>query len=252
MYRIGICAAFDAGEQLARFICERRYPIEFAATCASDTTHEESIAQIFSARGIRVLRQIDVNDPIILKKLRDAGVDIVFLIWWPRIIGKDAIGAARVGWINLHPSFLPFGRGKHDYYWSIVEGHKFGVSLHFVTDVVDAGDVLFQRELPVELTDTGETLYKKSFNAVLELFRENYDAMVQGNFQRHPQDEGMATFRKAKEIEKHSCIELEKQYKAIDLLNIIRGRTFWAGSSAYFFHQGKKYYLKLQIEQAAD
>ena len=58
------------------------------------------------------------------------------------------------------------------------------------------------------------------------------------------------TYHWGKEIEEHSRIDLEKEYKASDLINLIRGRTFMNGNSAYFHHQGKKYLIKAVIEEA--
>lgn len=53
-----------------------------------------------------------------------------------------------------------------------------------------------------------------------------------------------------REIGPHSLIDLDKTYRAGDLLNIIRGRTFWKGDSACFVKDGKKYLVRIGIEEA--
>src|SRR5690606_23126802 len=105
-----------------------------------------------------------------------------------------------------------------------------------------------QKEIPVRVTDTGESLYAQGVEACLQLFSENLDRLFSLDLQPIPQSDGVATYHHSSEIEKHSEIRLDKEYRAEELINILRGRTFWEGNSAYFVRNGKKYFLKLKIE----
>jgi methionyl-tRNA formyltransferase len=246
-----VAAAYRAGDDLMTFAANFGHPIDLAITCDKDDTEwEGKIAATCAAKGIPTLRRKNANSEEVVRAVKEAGIDIMFLMWWPGIVKQEAISAARQGWVNLHPSLLPYGRGKHGYYWSIIEDKPFGVSLHFIDAGIDTGRVLFQKEMPVSITDTGETLYKKSFDACLELWKESYGKVVAGNFTPQAQDDARATYHWGREIAGHSLIDLDRSYRAGDLINIIRGRTFWQGDSACFHKDGKKYLVRIAIEEA--
>lgn len=249
--KIVLCAAFANGYDLTDFIFRFGYPIEFVVTCDKDTSeYEEKIVLLCQKNGVPCLRKMDTSNPNVINKLKEKKVDIVLLLWWPSIIKADAIRVAKIGWINLHTSLLPFNRGMHPYYWAIVEGTPFGATLHFIDEGVDSGPILFQKEMPIYISDTGESLYARLMTLSLDLFKESYEKITRLDFTPTQQDSAKATFHKAKDIESHSLIELDKTYRAHDLLDIIRARTFWEGNSAYFFKEGKKYLVRLSITEA--
>jgi len=251
--RIAICAAFYAGAEVVSFVSTYPYSVEFIATCHNDNSlYEERIAEICQSHNIDCLRKINVNHSSFINTLIEREIDIVLLAWWPDIIKEDAISAARLGWINMHPSLLPYNRGKHPYFWSIVEHTPFGCSLHFIDRNIDTGDILFQSEIQVLITDTAETLYKKSVDTCIQLLRDSYPRIVKLDFERQKQDDSIATFHMASDIEKITRIDMQKDYRALELINIIRARTFNNGPSAYFTLDDKKYYLRINIEEVSD
>ena len=155
-----------------------------------------------------------------------------------------------MGFVNLHPSFLPYNRGKHPYYWSIVDNTPAGVTIHFITDKIDDGGILFQRRIKTDITTTATELYSKSIEEIISLFKENYVQMLDGHFKIQKQDEEQSTFHWGKEIKSHSKIKLDQEYKALDLLNIIRARNFPGNPSSFFHLNGKKYYVNIKITEA--
>jgi len=249
--KIAICAAFYAGFEIVKFVAGHRFQLEFVATSnRDDSEYEAKIAGVCAERGIPCLRRVNVNDASFIQEIRSRDLDLVVLAWWPSIVKKEALQAARKGWLNMHPSLLPYNRGKHPYYWSIVEGTPFGVSLHFIDEGIDTGQCVFQRQIPVGITDTGVSLYQKSVEENIALFKECYAKIAALDFTAVEQDHDIATFHWAHEIEDHSTIELDRHYRARDLLNILRARTFHNGPSACFHADGKKYFVRLQIEEA--
>ena len=72
------------------------------------------------------------------------GVEVIFLAWWPKIVLDYIVDAPNVGVANFHPTFLPYDRGKNYVFWRLVEGTSFGVTLHFVDEGIDSGDIAFQ------------------------------------------------------------------------------------------------------------
>jgi methionyl-tRNA formyltransferase len=167
--------------------------------------------------------------------------DLGLLAWWPKIIREPLLSLPRRGFVNTHPSLLPYSRGKHYNFWSIVDQVPFGVSLHMVEEAIDSGDIVAQIELPCNWEDTGGSLYRKATEAMLTLVQETYPKLRSLEFRTRPQDLTMGTLHRASELEGASYIDLDKTYLARDLLNLLRARTF-PGHPACVFPDGDALY----------
>jgi len=175
--------------------------------------------------------------------------DIGFLLWWPKIVKKPLINLPTHGFINTHPSLLPFCRGKHYNFWTLVEGAPYGVSLHFIDEGIDTGDVVAQQEISYDWEDTGQTLYQKAIKNMIQLFQTSYPKIRSLNVTRVKQDLSEGSFHLAKELELASVIQLDKSYMARDLINLIRARTFPGHPACRFSDNGKEYEVRISIER---
>ncbi len=180
---------------------------------------------------------------------RLAGTDLFLLAWWPYILKKDILSIPRLGTINMHPSLLPYNRGKHYNFWSIVEESPFGVTLHFAEEAVDGGDIVAQKAIPKTWEDTGKSLYDKAQAAMVELMKSAVPQLLSGRIPRHPQPKGKGSFHYAREIDDASKIDLDKIYTARQLLNLLRARTFPPHPSSYFVEGGRKYNVTVKISE---
>ena len=184
------------------------------------------------------------------EKLRNIKADYFFLLWWSRILSNDLIQMAKQGVINLHPSFLPYNRGKHPNYWSIREETPYGVTIHMVNSKIDAGDILVQEKIEKSWEDTGETLYYKAQKKIISLFCENFEKILNNKIIPFAQNNYFASFHLGRELETATEIELDNQYTARDLLNRIRAKTFSGYAPAFFYDNGQKYEVTINIKRA--
>ena len=69
-------------------------------------------------------------------------LDMIVLAWWGRIIKGELLEAPSHGFINLHTSLLPYGKGKHPHYWSLVEENPYGVTIMKIDSGLDTGAVI--------------------------------------------------------------------------------------------------------------
>ena len=248
--RIAFCAANDIGSRAFQFAAAQAHRIEFVATCAADAPgYQAHIEAAAEAHGVPVLRHADPNSEAFISMIREREIDLMILAWWPGIIKPAAVAAPRIGWLNMHPSLLPIGRGKHPYYWSIVERKAHGVTLHLIDEGIDTGPILFQETVPIAITDTGEEVYRRSNETLLNLFLKNYSRVALGDFAPQPQDGSKATFHWGKELAPHSALDLERSYTALDLINILRARTFSSGPAARFELNGEQYEVRINIRK---
>lgn len=172
-----------------------------------------------------------------------------FLAWWPWIIDTKLISLPKHGFINTHPSLLPFNRGKHYNFWALVEESPFGVSLHIVEDGVDCGDVIAQLPIPYGWEDNGATLYEAAARAMVDLFKETYPYIRLGEITRTPQDLTKGSFHLSNELEGASRIDLDAHYLARDLLNLLRARTFPGHPACWFQDDGQTFEVRVDIRR---
>ena len=154
-----------------------------------------------------------------------------------------------MGFVNTHPSLLPHNRGKHYNFWAIVEQAPFGVTLHRVDAGVDSGAIVSQLPIDYDWCDTGETLYYKAQAAMLQLLTITYPSLRNGQFSSIPQNVNAGSFHRASEIESASMIDLEKNYLARNLLNLIRARTFEGHPGCWFTDGGSRYEISITIKK---
>jgi methionyl-tRNA formyltransferase len=188
-----------------------------------------------------------LREPTVLDSIRKLDCDIAVSVLFGYILQSNFLALPRAGCINLHPSLLPYNRGAHPNVWSIIEGTPAGATLHYIDTGVDTGDIIAQREVAVKSIDTGETLYRRLEHESLELFKETWPAVRTGDAPRLTQSGIAGTSHRACDAERIDEIELEASYKAKDLINLIRARTFPPYSGAFFRSEGRKIYLRLHL-----
>jgi methionyl-tRNA formyltransferase len=173
--------------------------------------------------------------------------DIGLSVFFGYILRRDLLDVFPQGCLNVHPAFLPFNRGAHPNVWSIIEGTPAGVTLHYIDQGVDTGDIITQKKVAIEPIDTGATLYVKLEEESMRLLSEVWPELARGNVTKRPQPAAGGSSHRSKDVDAVDEIHLEKEYKARDLLNILRARTFPPYPGAYFVDQGRKVFLSLDL-----
>jgi methionyl-tRNA formyltransferase len=150
--------------------------------------------------------------------------------------------------VNLHPGYLPFNRGAYPNVWSIVERTPAGATLHHVDDGIDTGDIVAQEKIEVLPTDTGESLYRRLEQACLRVFEGAWPLVREGKAPRTPQ-KGAGTSHRVRDVEAIDEIRLDGSYRAADLLDILRARTFPPYTGAFIRVGGTRINLRVQLEK---
>lgn len=142
----------------------------------------KTVAEYCFEEGIPCLSdKINAN---IIKKINP---DIIFSIYYRKMISKDIINIPRMGCVNLHPSFLPFDRGPAPVYWAVRNGNSItGTTLHYVDEGMDTGDIIDRVKIKVG-NMTGFELNKELMREGLLLFKKNYCDIMCGRNNRMPQ-----------------------------------------------------------------
>ncbi len=195
------------------------------------------------------VRTIDINTVDIKEEMNKIEIDLGLLAWWPNIIDGELLKIPNHGFINTHPSLLPNNKGRFPNFWAIIDGSPFGVTIHKVTINIDAGEILAQRQIPYDWTDTGGTLYSKAQNEIVKLFKDNYILFRNLDFSSAIQNDTLTQPRHSRDFENMGKIDLEKTIKIRDFLNLQRAKTFEGYTGLVFEDSGESYQIKVSIEK---
>lgn len=240
--KVVLLADGAVGAKFAKFLIES-YPDDIALIV---TTQINDIYREAEGKGIRVC--VFDSEKNLLGQI-ESGVDLGILAWWPKILKSPLLEAPRLGFVNTHPSLLPYNRGKHYNFWALVEQVPFGVTLHRVDSGVDTGDIVCQAPIDYDWSDTGETLYNKAQAAMFALLKKTYPVLRTGRFVAKPQDLAVGSFHRASELESASKIDLDAHYRARDLLNLLRARSFEGHPGCWFDEAGNRYEISINIRK---
>jgi methionyl-tRNA formyltransferase len=97
--------------------------------------------------------------------------------------------------INLHISYLPWNRGADPNLWSIIDGTPKGVSIHYMDDGLDTGDIIAQQRVEFASGDTLHTSYDKLQEAMYRLFVTEWPLIRMGQCARYRQPPGGSVHR---------------------------------------------------------
>ncbi|MGH8102244.1 MAG: phosphoribosylglycinamide formyltransferase [Chthoniobacterales bacterium] len=105
--------------------------------------------------------------------LRNAGVELVVLAGFMRVLKAPMLDAFPRRIINIHPSLLPKFTGLEAWKQALAGGEKVtGCTVHHVDDKIDHGEIIAQREVPIWHNDTTESLHERIQIAERELYPE--------------------------------------------------------------------------------
>ena len=154
-----------------------------------------SLREIKATCGIPVVGSRDVNGPETLAVLRNWRPDVVISIYLNQLIKRELIGLPRLGCLNIHPALLPRNRGLFPYFWAIANGDaQSGITLHWVDEKFDTGDILLQEAIPIQPQDTLTSLAYKSAQVGAEMLVRAMQLVEAGDPPRIPQDNSHATY----------------------------------------------------------
>jgi methionyl-tRNA formyltransferase len=131
-------------------LIDLNYHIPLVVTPYYETDAYKSIEQTAKLNNIEYRREKDINNPIVVQKVREISPDLIISADFSRIIRKDLLTIPRLGCINLHPSLLPFYRGLAPQHFPIINGEtETGVTVHFIDEGIDTGNIIIQKMIDI-------------------------------------------------------------------------------------------------------
>lgn len=175
--------------------------------------------------GIPVYQPEKIRQQEELDKILALNPDLIVTAAFGQILPKQLLEAPKHGCINVHASLLPELRGGAPIHYAIIQGKdKTGISIMYMVEKLDAGDILTQVEVAVTETDTVGTLHDKMSPAGADLLSATIPKLLKGEITPIPQNDEEATF--AWNI-KREQEKIDWTNPGVQVNNHIRGMNPW-------------------------
>lgn len=185
-------------------------------------------------RNLNFIDYDKLDDVFFIQKIRDLKADIAVVCSFNYKIPKILLESVKDGFINVHPSLLPDYRGPNPYSPVILNDEKeTGITLHFMDEKFDTGDIIVQKKLAVSKLETMGTLFNRLNLVALDMLLETLKKYETNQLSREKQPEG--NFKRGIFPEEAALINYEKPAYEIESLiralnPFITARTTFRGT----------------------
>jgi methionyl-tRNA formyltransferase len=192
-------------------------------------------------KSYALLNKLPVYTPISVKErsfLDEAAkwqIDLSVVAAYGQKMPLELINMPKLGTINLHFSLLPKYRGPAPANWAIINGEKkTGITIMYVEEKIDSGDIIIQNEVLIRAEDNAGTLFRKLLEAGSDALLEAVGLIESGAVKRIKQDDNLATYAPKLQSED---LEIKWDRSPEEVSNFIRGLAPEPG--AFSFLNGK-------------
>jgi len=171
--------------------------------------------------GLPVYQPETLRDEAFQMLLAELDPAMIVVAAYGKILPKSVLDYPPYGCINVHGSLLPKYRGAAPIQRALIEGEtETGVTIMYMAEGLDTGDMLYKTVVPITADDTFETLFDKMAAAGAEALMTAIPKIVDGTIRPEAQDDSLSTY--AAKIEKGDC-RLDFSASAAAVHNRIRG-----------------------------
>jgi len=181
-----------------------------------------------------------MSNPEVIQAFRQWAPEFILVVGWYHIVPKEIRDMAKRGAVGLHASMLPNYRGGAPLVWALINGEsETGISLFYLDDGVDTGNIISQRKIPIKLNDTIKTLYAKAEEEGINLLVENLPLIVENKQTVFQQPMPNAFHQKVWAQRSPDDGLINWNSSALELYNFIRAQTKPYPGAFTYLH-GKK------------
>jgi methionyl-tRNA formyltransferase len=194
-------------------------------------SHEDSSAEEIWFESVRELAEqnsipcltTDINEPENIERVRTIAPDFIFSFYYRNMIKPVVLEIPRVGSLNLHGSCLPKYRGRVPVNWVVINGEtETGVTLHYMVEKPDSGDIVDREKVEIAFTDTALDVFNKVTLAAVTVVARAWPLLREGRAARIPMDIRAGNYCRGRKPEDG---RIDWSRPAIEVYNLIRGVT---------------------------
>ena len=153
------------------------------------------IKKALSGTNIPVLQPARIKDRQAIEEIRALRPDVMVVMAYGQILPRGVLEIPEIACLNLHASLLPHWRGAAPIQAAIAAGDReIGITVMYMDEGLDTGDILLQRTIDILPADTGGALHDRLAGVAPETLLESLDLLEKGKAPRTPQDNAVATY----------------------------------------------------------
>jgi methionyl-tRNA formyltransferase len=180
------------------------------------------------ALSFPVFQPAKIKDPQAIESIRGLTPDVIVVVAYGQILSRDVLEIPRLACLNLHASLLPRWRGAAPIQAAIAAGDReTGITVMYMDEGLDTGDMLLQRSAEILPNDTGGSLHDRLAQIAPEPLLESLRLLAAGNAPRIPQENARVTYAPKLKRE-HGQIDWVQSAEAIE--RKIRAYNPWPGA----------------------
>ncbi len=147
------------------------------------------------AVALPVLQPARIKDRHAIEEILALTPDVIVVMAYGQILSRDVLDVPKIACLNLHASLLPRWRGAAPIQAAIAAGDcETGITVMYMDQGLDTGDILLQRTIDVFPADTGGSLHDRLAKVAPEVLLQSLELLAKGNAPRIPQDNALATY----------------------------------------------------------
>lgn len=160
---------FMGGHELGAITLENliKNNVEVVGVVITDTTNSwyKGVDDVANKYNLVLYKEKNINSDLFLKEIKKLNIDLIVSVNFEQILKKEIISIPKYGCINTHASILPKYRGRAPLNWAIINGEKqTGVTVHFIEEGIDTGNIICQEKVCIKENDYIEDLLIKVKN----------------------------------------------------------------------------------------
>jgi methionyl-tRNA formyltransferase len=153
------------------------------------------IKRALAGTKISILQPERIKDRQAIDEIRALQPDAIVVMAYGQILPREVLEIPRIACLNLHASLLPRWRGAAPIQAAIAAGDpETGITVMYMAEGLDTGDILLRRGIDILPTDTGGSLHDRLAQIAPEILLEALQMLANGNAPRIPQDNALASY----------------------------------------------------------
>jgi methionyl-tRNA formyltransferase len=163
--------------------------ITISFICVRYDSEDEILKDYAKIYNIDYLKHKNVNSDEFLDVLKKYKCDLFVSMSFNQIFKSKIINLARYKAINCHAGKLPFYRGRNILNWALINDEKeFGITVHFIDEGIDTGDIILQKTYPITNQDNYRTLLQKAHQECASILYDTILMFKKGNVKSYKQN----------------------------------------------------------------
>jgi methionyl-tRNA formyltransferase len=148
-----------------------------------------------TGRALPILQPARMKDQQAIDEIRKLGPDVIVVVAYGQILPRAVLEIPKIACLNLHASLLPRWRGAAPIQAAIAAGDReTGITVMYMDEGLDTGDILLQRTVDILPNDTGGSLHDRLAQIAPEILLESLVLLAKGIAPRIPQDNSLMTY----------------------------------------------------------